>query len=313
MPPEEGRDNTLSPEIAARKRQVLQAVEAGRKAYVGYGSDSRGAITGLAVGVKPSLLLAGDRVDPELLAEGLEEAGFGVEIAGELLYRPDLVYLRLAEEPELAEEIGWKTDRPLAENLATASPISADPPTFQARMGFALGFPASAIRNYRRLGELSAGGLPTHPESLMDGLASGDALKSFEIDKLDPEDERAVSRFRERKREFSAYAIGKHARFKRGGRPSRSAFIEALIEEFEPDLARIYRRYFDMNDADIDLVLHQSGIRIANPMGETIFTFKASGKDAENAPDVAALRKKVEEAFKDAGFVPPLAPEGEVG
>jgi hypothetical protein len=313
MPPEEGRDKPLSPEVEARKRQVLQAIEAGRKAYDGYGSDVRGAISGLAVGVKPAILLAGDRVDPELLAKGLEEAGLGVEVAGDLLYRPDLVYLRLAEEPELAEEIGWKADRPLAENLATASPVSADPPTFQARMGFALGFPASTIRSYRRLGELSKGGLPTHPESLMDGLVTGEALKSFEIDKLDPEDEQAVSRFRRRKQEIAADAVGKHARFKRGERPSRSALIDALIEESKPDLARIYRRYFDMDDADIDLVLHQSGVRIANPMGETIFTFKASGKDAKDAPDVVALRKRVEEAFEAAGFVSPLAPEGEVG
>ena len=243
----------------------------------------RGVLKGLVSGVKPGNTWPKD-AEPAHVFSDLPEGDRPVRFHS-LVAIPRRIQERLDREQKLAQEIGWHTEQGIEENIGASSHAIVAPPAEQARVGFVLGFPETAIRSWQRRLELEQRGVPTVDELMRSG-SDWRVAHRIAIDRLSPRSAGFLKALN-----VGYQGILRRNDFFRFSRELREAYQEELID--------FYEREYQLARADAELMVYEHDVEIKDAEGDIIYGFRAFGKDADHAADIQALRDKVALAFSD--------------
>lgn len=225
--------------------------------------------------------------DPMSVQHALAAQGIDAIVTPHMLVNLSALERRIREEPELAREAGW-TDGMTARQLVDQYRPQQDDTRTDVLRGFLAGYPASSVRGFHRRLELMKEGVPWRPE-----------------DFLDPERQRplfaAVTEEADRELLFRmAKEMQSLPKRKWEAGPDRPDHADerALLDRYRPAIAELYRRHWNLSDADAEALAWTDGVDVTGPDGEYLFSFVTFGKDGTRKDDVIRLQERYAEALE---------------
>lgn len=259
--------------------------------------EEKNALIAFSLQAKPGVFLTPkasiSQSEEVALKSNLEPLGVNAIGHKNILLNPDLISERLRQEKDFAQEIGWNTDKTVVENIkaATGTERFITEPQLAARLGFVLGYPASAIRTYARQTELNNRGLKL-PVMLIRELKAQpnwDPTDAKAFSSLQAEEKAIRSRYDALLRQPNADT---HTIW-----GNKLAEQKAMARKYEPTVRRIYTNYLGATQNEVDFLMSVKAHQIESPVG-VAYSFIVEGEKGAEQPDVMALEKKVVEAFK---------------
>lgn len=225
--------------------------------------------------------------DPMSVQHALAGQGIDAIVTPHMLVNLPALERRIQEEPELAREAGW-TDGMTARQLVERYRPQRDDSQTDVLRGFLAGYPASSVRGFHRRLELMKEGVPWRPEDFLDPERQRPLFATI----TEEADRALLVRMAEEmqglpKRKWEAGP----------DRPDH-ADERALLDRYRPAIAELYRRYWNLSDADAEALAWTDGVDVTGPDGEYLFSFVTFGKDGARNDDVIRLQKRYAEALK---------------
>lgn len=202
---------------------------------------------------------------------------------------------RLQQESRLAQQIGWDRSKSMEDNLIDMSTNITSMPIDQARAGFVLGFPETAIVSFREYRQLVESNVPK-PDELIEATLDPVRMLDLHADEWSPRGQSIVRILRT----DMEHVRNRVARFPEGERGTqKNILMFRLIEKHGESLEELYRDEMHLSAHQADLMSYQTRLNFTAPTGEPIYNFMTYGRGSGEAEDVLALRNKVAAAFAD--------------
>lgn len=252
---------------------------------------SRPEVHGMMLGVKPAAFedWHGRIQDLNAVRDYFASQGVDALVHENIIVNRKATARRIAQEPDLAAEAGWTEGMDVDTFALQYLEKNEDRTELNDTLrGFLVGFPASAIRGFRKKEELRQKGVPCNILDFFEHPPSKEILQG----NVDPKATIVLSEL------SKAYDALPKLRWEHGpNRPSKED-VDALVDRSRPAIAELYRRCWSLSDADAEALAWQKAVELRAPDGSVPFTFIVYGKNGDRAPDVIALQNQVSHAYQ---------------
>ncbi len=285
----EGQQEAARAERRLRLRQLTECIKTAHRES-GSHFNQQGELLGLALGVKPGVILDQD-LNGDLINTFLRQEYPHMRLMGDVLVNIPLLEERLTKERALAEALGWDSEKSLEENIKTLSATTHVTNIREGLTGFVLGFPEKAIQDFEKMKKLEEQGIPRMYNFFRDQNTPG-TQRLLSEHPWTNEDLRRLELLRTQYKFFveSTYSLS--------GEIFAREKETTLFAPHRETLRLFYATYFSLTEEETDLLLYEKMIQIDTPNEDGVYTFVMSFKGGE-PEEITALRVRVAAAFKE--------------
>jgi len=218
---------------------------------------------------------------------------FYIDAKTQMFFNLKAIRARIAAEPQLAAAAGIDPAKPIRSQLREIQSRATDDPSEQLYVGFVLGYPERAVRNYARSQELRQKGAVLADHFFIGGLdLLVDKLNIHDWDQSDFDKLLEMkTNYEKRKAQLQAEkvddAVGKS--------------LNEMREQYKTEIKAFYQKYQGLDSSDADFLLSQRQVQIRNNNDEEVYLFVDFGSEQEikNDPSYQRVKKQVDTRYSE--------------